>query len=257
MIFFVRKIGYKTIMMRSTFFQRIVVIGWLCFSTFQVEAQEERVNAPEYLYEIGGMIGGSFYMGDANKNTIFKNMNPAAGFVFRYNVNFRIALMANLAWARVSGSTVGLDNVFPNNGQVSFEKNVFDLGGQGEINFFPYSDKYGYLHTKRISPYFAAGLGMTVAPGGGEMFFSPYISLSTGVKYKLKNRVNIGAEWSIRKLFDDRLDVVGGNELLDSPYGIKSGWFKNNDWYSMLMISVTYDFGLRDCNCNRKDIKGN
>ena len=242
--------------MRSTFFLRTVVTGWLCFSAFCADAQEERVDAPEYLYEFGGMLGGSFYMGDANKSTIFKNMNPAAGFVFRYNVNFRIALKANLAWARVSGSTVGLDNVFPDSGQASFEKNVFDLGGQAEFNFFPYSDKYSYLHTKRTSPYIAAGLGLSAAPGGGDMFFSPYLSLSTGVKYKLKNRVNLGAEWSIRKLFGDRLDVTGSNDLLDSPYGIESGWFKNKDWYSMLMISVTYDFGLRNCNCNRKDMKG-
>ena len=235
-------------MMRSTFFLRTVVIGWLCFSTFRVDAQE-------YLYEIGGMLGGSFYMGDANQNAIFKNMNPAAGFVFRYNVNFRIALKADLAWARISGSTAGLENIFPDNGQASFEKNVIDLGGQAEFNFFPYSDKYSYLHTKRISPYIAAGFGLSAAPGGGEMFFSPYVSLGTGVKYKLKNRINIGAEWSVRKLFSDRLDVSGGNELLDSPYGIESGLLKNKDWYSMLMISVTYDFGLRDCNCNRKDMK--
>ena len=235
-------------MMRSTFFLRTVVIGWLCFSTFRVDAQE-------YLYEIGGKLGGSFYMGDVNRNTVFKNMNPAAGFVFRYNVNFRIALKANLAWARVTGSTAGLENVFPNNGQASFEKNVIDFGSQAEFNFFPYSDKYNYLHTKRISPYIAAGFGLSAAPGDNELFFNPHVSLSTGVKYKLKNRINIGAEWSIRKLFSDRLDVSGGNELLDSPYGIESGWLKNKDWYSMLMISVTYDFGLRDCNCNRKDMK--
>ena len=237
-------------MMRSTFFLRLSLMSWLCLSTFRVDAQQ--AVAPEYLYEIGGMFGTSFYMGDANMNTVFKNPNPAAGLVFRYNVNFYVALKANLAWARVSGSTEGLENVFPNNAQASFEKNVIDIGGQGEFNFFPYSDKYSYLHTKRVSPYIAGGVGLAAAPGGGELFFSPYLSLGTGVKYKLKNRVNVGAEWSIRKLFSDRLDVSGGNELLDSPYGIKSGLLKNKDWYSMLMISVTYDFGLRDCNCNKK-----
>jgi len=236
--------------MRSTFFLRMGLVGWLCFSAFQVDAQE-------YLYEIGGELGSAFYMGDANKNTVFKDMNPATGLVFRYNVNFYVALKANLTWARVSGSTEGIDNVFPNNAHATFQKDVFDFGGQGEFNFFPYSDKYAYLHTKRISPYIAGGLGFSAAPGDGDMFFSPYISLGTGVKYKLKNRVNIGAEWSIRKLFSDRLDVSKGNELLDNPYGMESGWFKNKDWYSMLMISITYDFGLRDCNCNRKDMKIN
>ena len=238
--------------MRSTFFPRLYVIGWFCLSMFQANAQV-RADAPEYLYETGGMIGGAFYMGDANKNTVFKDMNPAAGFVFRYNVNFRVALKANLAWARVSGTTEGLANVFPDNAQASFEKNVFDLGGQAEFNFFPYSDQLQYLGSKRISPYIAGGLGLSAAPDNVELFFSPFMSLSTGVKYKLKSRINIGAEWTIRKMFSDRLDVSKGNELLDRPYGIESGWFKNKDWYSMLMISITYDFGLRNCNCNRKE----
>ena len=74
--------------------------------------------------------------------------------------------------------------------------------------------------------------------------------MGTGVKYKLKSRINIGAELSIRKLFGDGLDISGGNDLLDNPYGIRSGILKNKDWYSMLTISVTYDFGLRNCNCN-------
>ena len=233
-------------MMHSTFFQRISIL-LLSLSSFGASAQE-------YLYEIGGMLGGAFYMGDANKNTVFKNMSPAASVLFRYNVNFHLAFKANLAWAHVSGTTEGLENVFPNNAQASFERNVIDLGGQAEFNFFPYSDKYKYLNTKRYSPYIAGGLGFSVAPGNGDMFFSPHLSIGTGVKYKLKDRINIGAEMSLRKLFGDGLDVSPGNNLLDNPYKMESGWFKNKDWYSMLTIFVTYDFGLRNCNCNKKDM---
>ena len=237
--------------MRSTFFQRINTIILLCLLFLRVDAQENT----EYLYEIGGMLGGAYYMGDANKTTLFKNVNPAAEVLFRYNVNFRVALKSNLSWARVSGSTEGLDNVFPNSAQASFDKNVFDLGGQVEFNFFPYSDAFLHLNTKRVSPYIAGGIGLALAPGDGDLFLSPYLSLSTGVKYKIKKRINIGAELSIRKLFSDRLDVSGSNELLDNPYGIESGLLKNRDWYSMFMIGVSYDFGLRNCNCNKKDMK--
>ena len=233
--------------MRSTFFKQISIIILLSLSTFMTGAQE-------YLYEVGGELGGSFYMGDANKNAVFRNMNPAAGVLFRYNANFRLAFKANLSWARVSGSTEGIENVFPNNAQASFERNIIDLGGQAEFNFFPYSDMYKYLLTKRISPYIAGGLGFSAAPGGGDMFFSPHISIGTGVKYKLKNRINIGAELTVRKLFGDGLDVSAGNNLLDNPYNMESGWFKNKDWYSMFTINVTYDFGLRNCNCNKNEM---
>jgi hypothetical protein len=236
--------------MTLAFLRRTGIVIFLCISFCRSGAQE-------YLYEIGVMAGGAFYMGDANKNAAFKNMNPAASVLFRYNANFRTAIKADLAWARIGGSTEGLENVFPDHAQAAFTRNVIDLGGQAEFNFFPYSDKYQYLYTKRISPYITGGLGLTVAPaGGGETFFSPHISAGTGVKYKLRNRINIGAELSIRKLFADGLDTAGGNNLLDDPYDIGGSIFKNKDWYAMLAISVSYDFGLRDCNCNKKDING-
>lgn len=235
--------------MHFTFFQRISIIILLCLSSFGVGAQE-------YLYEIGGMLGGSFYMGDANRSTLFKNLNPAASVLFRYNLNFHVAFKADLAWTRVTGTTEGLENVFPDNAQASFERNVIDMGAQAEFNFFPYSDKYKYLSTKRISPYIAGGLGFSAAPGNGDFFFSPHLSLGTGVKYKLKNRINIGAEFTVRKLFGDGLDTSADSDLLNDPYNIGSGLFKNRDWYSMLMISISYDFGLRDCKCNNKDFNG-
>lgn len=230
--------------MKFTFFQRIAIALLLCVFPPAASAQE-------YLYEIGGMAGGAFYMGDANNNAAFKNMNMAAGVLFRYNVNFHVALKADLAYARVTGSTAGLKNVFPGNAQAEFERNIIDFGVQGEFNFFPYSDKFKYLYTKRVSPYIAGGLGVSVAPGDGGTFFSPHISAGTGVKYKLMPRINVGAELSIRKLFGDGLDTTGGNQLLDNPYQMTGGAFKNKDWYSMLTITITYDFGLRDCNCNK------
>ena len=211
------------------------------------------VQAQEYKYEIGGMAGGAFYMGDANKNAFFKGLNPALGGVFRYNVNFRWAIKGNLMWGRVSGSTEGLENVFPNQAQIAFNANVIELGGQGEFNFFPYSDKFTYAGAKRFSPYVLLGIGMTVAPGNGSTMASLNIPLGVGVKYKIKNRINLGCEFSFRKLFADNLE---GNAALDDPYGIKSSFLKNRDWYSFLLLSVTWDFGPRNRPCNNANSIG-
>lgn len=226
--------------MTSTFLQRLLLILLLVGSSAMLRAQE-------YKYEIGGMAGGAFYMGDANKNAFFKGLNPALGAVFRYNANFRWALKGNLMWGQVSGSTIGLENVFPNNLQQSFTRSVIELGGQAEFNFFPYSDKYGYVGTKRFSPYVLVGLGVTMAPGNGQTFTSLNIPLGLGVKYKIKNRINLGCEFSFRKLLGDGLE---GKAELDDPYGIKSSIFKNKDWYSFLLLSVTWDFGPRSRPCN-------
>lgn len=205
------------------------------------------LQAQEYKYEIGGVVGGAFYMGDTNKSTLFKQLNPAFGGVFRYNANFRWAIKGNLSWGKVSGTTDGLDNVFPDQLQVSFDRNLIDFGGQVEFNFLPYSDKYGYLNTSRITPYVLVGFGVTVASGGGDSFFGPNIPLGVGVKYKVKNRVNLGCEFTFRRLFSDHLE---GNDALDNPYHIGSDWLKNNDWYSFLLLSVTWDFGPRTRPCN-------
>ena len=75
-------------------------------------------------------------MGDANKNTIFKGMNPAVGAVFRYNINFRWALKANLMWGQVSGKTEGMENVFSNNAQTSFNRSIMELGGDRRSSTF-------------------------------------------------------------------------------------------------------------------------
>ena len=78
-------------------------------------------------------------------------------------------------------------------------------------------------------------------------------TLGVGMKYKIHNRLNIGCEFSFRKLFGDKLE---GDETLDNPYHIDSGLFKNKDWYSLLLLTVTWDFGRRSQPCNNRYSNG-
>ena len=82
------------------------------------------------------------------------------------------------------------------------------------------------------------GLGVTVAPGSGEDFCpGPNIPLGVGLKYKVKNRINLGCEFSFRKLFGDGLDVTDdSNAFLDDPYHMKGSFLKNKDWYSFFVV---------------------
>ena len=212
--------------MTSTFFRYLLIL-LSCFGFFS------SLHAQEYKFEIGGMAGGAFYMGDANKTALFKGLSPSAGAVFRYNANFRWAIKGDLLWARVSGSTIGIDNVFPDKLEVSFDRNLIELGGQAEFNFFPYSDKFTYLNTKRYTPYILLGIGVTVAPGGEKTFAGLNIPLGVGFKYKLMERLNLGCEFSFRKLIGDGLE---GLSSLDKPYGISGSPLKNQDWYSCQLL---------------------
>jgi len=206
--------------------------------------------AQEYKYEIGGMAGVSMYMGDVNKSNFFQGLNPSGGVVFRRNFNFRWALKTNLLMGKVSGDTKNTENVFPDNAQVSFDRSFYELGAQMEFNFLPYSDKFAYLQTSKIAPYTLGGLGFTYA-SGGQSFFSPNLILGVGVKYKIKNRLNLGVEYSWRKLFSDSFDAPNKDGFnLDDPYEIKSGFLKNKDWYSVFMFSISWDFGVNNKICN-------
>lgn len=207
------------------------------------------LKAQDYRNEIGGAIGTGFYMGDANKSKLFQSPHLAAGIIYRYNKDFRWAYKANLLFGKLSGDTQKSGNVFPNEQQASFSRTFVELGGQIEFNFFNYSDKYTYLGTKKLTPYLFTGLGVTYG-SGDETFFGLNLPLGIGFKYKIKDRLNLGFEFSFRKLFGDDFDVTKKDKFtLDNPYGIKSSFLKNKDWYILTMFSLTWDFGARCVPC--------
>ena len=210
----------------------------------------DEVKGQEYKHESGGMLGTSFYLGDANKTRLYLHPGFAGGMLYRYNINFHWAAKANLLAGKVSGNTRDAKNVFPLGRQASFNRTFVDLGGQVEFNFLPFSDKFTYKDAKPYTPYVFAGAGATFAPGS-KPFFSTNVPVGIGFKYKIKERLNIGLEFSVRKLFGDGFDAAEKNADwdLDAPYGIKSSIFKNQDWYSLTMIFLTWDFGIRQDPC--------
>lgn len=209
--------------------------------------------AQEYKYEIGGGLGMSSYMGDANKNNPISGLHPSFGAIFRKNINFRWAMKANLLMGGVNGNTKNSDNVYFGNASAEFKRNFIELGAQMEFNFLPYSDKYSYLNTSKTAPYVMAGLGFTLAPGD-ETFFGLNFPVGVGVKYKVKNRINLGLEYSVRKLFNDGFDAPNKSGFnMDNPYRLNGGILKNRDWYTVLMFSITWDFGPNDRECTNID----
>ncbi len=228
---------------RKILFAFIFIISSVS-SFIKLKAQDD------YKYEIGGMAGTSFYMGDANKTKLYQNPGLSAGIIFRYNKDLRWSVKSNFVIGKVSGDTQSSGNKFPHGQEAEFSRMFYELGSQIEFNFFNYSDKFGYLGAKRISPYIFTGIGFTLG-SGEKTFFDVNVPLGIGVKYKIKDRLNLGFEFSFRKLFSDAFDVTKKNEdfNLDEPYKIKGNLLKNNDWYSLTMITLTWDFGARVCPC--------
>ncbi|WP_418892829.1 DUF6089 family protein [Limibacterium fermenti] len=217
-----------------------------------VSAYSNIAFAQEYKYEIGGGTGASFYMGDANKSAPFLYPGWTGSAIYRYTINFHWAVKANASIGRLWGNTDQSGNRFPFEKGTSFSRNFGELGGQMEFNFFPYSDKYSYLGTKPYTPYVLVGGSVTMTTIENSPSLSVAIPLGIGFKYKLKNRWNVGGEFSVKKSLGDKLDVTQKNAGwdLNGPYGIKSSFLKNQDWYLQAIFYLTWEFGLRSDPCH-------
>ncbi|MCM1076379.1 MAG: porin family protein [Bacteroides sp.] len=203
----------------------------------------------EYKFDIGAGIGMSGYLGDANESSLFANPGVVFNGSFRYLINTRWALRGLLTVASLSGSTEGMDNVLPDGKVYDFKSTVYDLGARMEYNFFNYGIGETYKHLTRISPYLSLGLGVAMSSTGGDTFVAMSLPMAVGVKYKLRPRLNLSLEFCMTKVFGDNVD---SGELKDL-YQIKSSFLKNTDWYSTLMLSISYEFGKRCVTCHRID----
>ncbi|MBQ4366485.1 MAG: outer membrane beta-barrel protein [Muribaculaceae bacterium] len=199
--------------------------------------------AQEYRYEVGPALGVSGYLGDVNTSNMWKHPGATGGVVFRYIKNSRWAFKANLLYAGISGNSADMKSRLPDGVQYEFKASLFDLGAQAEFNFFNFGIGPKYKNQKRLTPYMVAGLGLVVSTvkHGGVALSLP---LGIGAKYKLKERLNLGFEFTMRKSFGDNLDG------LSDLYGVKHGFAKNTEWYSLAMFTVTWEFSKRCTKCH-------
>lgn len=203
----------------------------------------------DYRFDMGGGIGMTGYLGDANTANLWSNPSWDAELLFRYMLNPRFAFKTNLYVGGLRGDSSKMTNVFPGGETYKFSTTFYELGEMFEFNFFNYGMGESYRKLKRFSPYISAGLGVTAWTVGGKMGAAFTIPLGVGVKYKLSERWNLGFEFLMKKTFSDRLD---GDSLKD-PLGIKSSFMKNTDWFSTMSLTISYEFSKRCAVCNYKD----
>lgn len=203
----------------------------------------------DYRFDIGAGLGMTGYLGDANTANLWSEPGWDFEALFRYIANPRWAFKTNFYAGNLRGDSSKMTNVFPGGETFSFSTTFYELGEMVEFNFFNYGMGETYRKLKRISPYIAAGIGMTVWSIDGKTGAAFNIPLGVGLKYKLSQRWNIGFEFLMKKTFSDRLD----GEQLKDPSGIKSSFMKNTDWYSTMSLTISYEFSKRCAVCNYKD----
>ena len=200
--------------------------------------------AQQYKYEVGPSLGMTGYLGECNNGNLFKHPSYTIGGMFRYVHNSRWAYKANLNYANIRGNSMYDESWYPDGANYECSSSLIDLGLTAEFNFLNYGRGPAYKKLKPITPYMVAGVGFVFAICNGHNQASFTIPFGIGVKYKHKDRLNLGFEFTMRKEFSDRID--GYSDLFD----IKHSFAKNTDWYSFAMFTVTYEFGKRCIKCN-------
>lgn len=222
----------------------LVTLLMLC-ATLTASAQQD----DEYLMEIGGGVGMVSYQGDFN-GKITSGMQPAGAIVWRRLLNPYMGFRVMGMMGKLKGDATRVETYYPDETTraYSFDRSLTDVSVTYEYNFWPYGTGRDYRGAKRLTPFVFGGIGATYVSGGEKKVFTANVPVGLGIKYKLKERLNVGLEWSMHFSLSDELDGMA------DPYGIKSsGAFKNTDCYSGLMLTLTYSFKSKCRTCNNDD----
>lgn len=222
----------------------LVTLLMLC-ATLTASAQQD----DEYLMEIGGGVGMVSYQGDFN-GKITSGMQPAGAIVWRRLLNPYMGFRVTGMMGKLKGDATRVETYYPDETTraYSFDRSLTDVSVTYEYNFWPYGTGRDYRGAKRLTPFVFGGIGATYVSGGEKKVFTVNVPIGLGIKYKLKERLNVGLEWSMHFSLSDELDGMA------DPYGIKSsGAFKNTDCYSGLMLTLTYSFKSKCRTCNNDD----
>lgn len=214
-----------------------------------VPASAQAAVAP-YKFDFGAALGMSGYIGDANSGNPFRHPGFTGDLRFGYILDTRWALRGWLGMQGLSGNTADINNVLPSmDAHRSFTSTVFDLGVRGEYNFLPYGIGETYKRLRRVSPYLALGIGVALSSADGSTAAGFTVPMAVGVRYKAKPRLNVFAEFSMTKVFNDHMD---GRDIADLNH-IKTDFYKSTDWFSRIAIGISYEFGKRCETCHYVD----
>ena len=238
-------------------------------------------------------VGVANYQGDLQtKRFTFKGSKPAFGLGLSYDISNHFIIRGMGTYLTVTGDDKNdrtIQTVNPRNlnltsriyeGQIALEYNLFDLsersatpyvfGGLAVFHFNPYSyDSNG--NKVFLRPLSTEGQGLAAYPEKklykNNQFAIPF---GVGLKFALGEKVQVGLELGLRKLFTDYLDDVSGtyadSSLLLAARGPQAVAFayreseihgtvnypqagdvrgnpKIKDWYYTTGLRISYLFG--------------
>ncbi len=182
--------------------------------------------------EPGFTLGTSYYLGDINHTKQFYSPGLAVGLAFRNNFNTRYAAKLNIIRAVISGNDADFPSIYQQTRAHSFVNTLYEIGLQTEFNFKDFNSR----KRKSKTPYITAGVAFVMSNSFQSFTFA--IPMGVGYKYSPSKKVTLSAEWAFRNTISDNLDLLEPADNQAKQITKK----RNNDWYSILGLTLTYNF---------------
>ena len=215
--------------MMSPILRSVLAFSVLLAAQFSVHAQS-RETVQEG--EIGVTVGTAHYFGDLNNDGKFNRPKMALGIYFRKQFGDYVGVRLAAHYAQVGYADKYSSNAYQQRRNLSFNSDIWELALMGDFNFFrfepgnpeyqftPYVtlgvglfnyDPYAYLAGQK---YLLRALGTEGQGSSAYPDRQPYspmafcFPIGMGIKYNLRNNINISFEISHRFTTTDYLDDV-------------------------------------------------
>jgi hypothetical protein len=199
-------------------------------------------------HEIGFFLGGTNFIGDIGRTNYIYPNKVAGGFVYKFNINPRIALRGTYTYMPMEGNDADSDNAFRQAQGRSFSNTIHEFAAGVEFNFYHYNiSDYRTSYTPYIFTEIAAF--NYKSPVGLEADntirldskYSMSLPVGIGIKGLLSGNIAIAFEVGVRYSFVDDIDYSTPDiPILD--FGGNGG-----DWYAFTGLSIVYTFGRPQC----------
>jgi len=209
-------------------------------------------------YEIGGLLGGTNYIGDVGKTNYLSPNDMAIGAIFKWNRSARHSFRGSLMVASINGDDNDSDETRRNQRGYNFSNTIMELSVGIEYTFWEFSM---YTGQPASAPYLYTGLtyfgynALVKQPNTNviddyDKAGAVAIPMVVGYKTTIGTRLVLGFEIGARYTLTDDLDGSNPVGSLDGEDSLKFGNTNSNDWYVFTGATLTFTFGRRPCYCN-------
>lgn len=209
-------------------------------------------------YEIGGLIGGSNYIGDVGSEYYVLPTKLVLGGIIKYNRSPRHAYRASLLFGQLDERDSRAISTRRQQRGYHFKNSIKELAIGMEYSYWEFDVHRG---KRMATPYIYTGFAVIayddlyrrhesdlelVSYRDNSVSFA--IPFALGYKAKVGHSLMLGIELGARYTFTNNID--GSNPKHESSSGeiLTFGNPNTNDWYVFSGITATFAFGRKPCN---------